>query len=138
MLTEFNRPASVTEMLSAYFVSGMYINDSDRPAPIAALDDDISVIADVCSYAEPLANMMTAAVLCVGDTVKGVFLYEVAERFGNWFAEAYLVDYHLPQRAAVLAKLRELVMDFYSQAEDCDRERLASAVRGNYALGIVH
>lgn len=138
MLTEFTTPATLNEMLSAFFVSGMFVNDNDRTAKVAGMDNDIIVIADLCTYAQPLANMMTAAVLAVGDNVQGVFLYEVAEEFGNWFADSYLQSFHLPPRHVGLDKLRELVMQYYAQAEDCDVDRLAQAIGSFRSLSIVH
>lgn len=138
MLTEFTPFAPLNEMLSAFFVSGMFVNDHDRPAKVAGLDNDIVVIADLCTYAQPLANMMTAAVLAVGDKVQGVFLYEVAEEFGNWFADFYLQSFHLPPRHVGLDKLRALVMRYYAQAEDCDVDRLAQVIGSFRSLSVFH
>jgi hypothetical protein len=137
MHTEFTQPATLNEMLSAFFVSGMYLNESERETKLASIDNAIEVVSDLCTYATPLANMMTAAVLAVG-TGNGVFIYEVAEPFGNWFAASHLQSFHLPPRNAALTKLRELVMNFYAQAEDCDIARLASAIGCAQSLVVVH
>lgn len=137
MHTEFTQPATLNEMLSAFFVSGMYMNEPERDVKLTSIDNDIEVVSDLCTYATPLANMMTAAVLAVG-TGDGIFVYEVAEPFGNWFAASYLQSHHLPPRHVGLAKLRELVMNFYAQAEDCDVARLASAIGCAQSLVVVH
>ncbi|WP_371765535.1 hypothetical protein [Massilia sp.] len=137
MHTEFTQPATLNEMLSAFFVSGMYLNEPERDIKLVSIDNDIEVVSDLCTYATPLANMMTAAVLAVGKA-EGVFVYEVAEPFGNWFAALYLQSFHLPPRHVALAKLRELVMNFYSQAEDCDVARLAAAIGCAHGLVVVH
>ena len=138
MLTEFTNPATLNEMLSAFFVRGMFINDNDRTTKVAGMDNDIIVIADLCTYAQPLANMMTAAALVVGDNVQGVFLYEVAEEFGNWFAESYLPSCRLPPRHDALDMLRELVLQYYAQAQDCDVDQLAQAIGSFRSLSTVH
>jgi hypothetical protein len=81
---------------------------------------------------------MTAAILCVGDNVAGVFLYEVAEPFGNWFADVVINTRDVPERARAIAKLQDLVIEFYSSAENADPLKLAAAVGSADALHVVH
>jgi hypothetical protein len=128
---------TMTELLSAFFVTGMHQHDVGDVLERSG-NGHLELMLDLCTYTQPLTHMMTAAVLCVGDSVAGVFLYEVAEPFGSWFAEVVKRTAKAPARDRALFKLQDLVIDFYSQAKNCDTRRLAAAVRSAQYLVAVH
>ncbi|WP_162600622.1 MULTISPECIES: hypothetical protein [unclassified Massilia] len=137
MNTSASQPVTMTELLSAFFVHGMH--DHDVGLVLAKWDNGhAELVHDMLTYAAPLAQMMTAAILCVGDNVAGVFLYEVAEPFGNWFADVVINTRDVPERARAIAKLQDLVIEFYSSAENADPLKLAAAVGSADALHVVH
>lgn len=137
MNTSASRPVTVTDLLSAFFVHGMH--DHDVSLVLSKWDNGhAELVHDMLTYAAPLADMMTAAILCVGDNVPGVFLYEVAEPFGKWFAEVVINTRSVPERIRAIAKLQDLVIEFYSAVDNADPAKLAAAVRVACALSVVH
>jgi hypothetical protein len=128
---------TMTELLSAFFVTGMHQHEVDDV--LVRWDNGyVELVLDLCTYTRPLANMMTAAILCVGDNVGGQFLSEVAEPFGSWFTEVVKRTGRAPARARALSKLQDLVVAFYSQTENCDTRRLTAAVGSAQGLRVVH
>jgi hypothetical protein len=127
----------MTELLSAFFVTGMHQHDVGDV--LARWDNShVELVLNLCTYTHPLTNMMTAAILCVGDNAAGMFLSEVAESFGSWFAEIVKRTGNAPERARALSKLQDLVIDFYSQTKNCDTRRLTAAVGSAQCLEVVH
>jgi hypothetical protein len=137
MNTNLNQPVTMTELLSAYFVNGMHRHDLN--SVLNNWDNsDLALVHEALSYAAPMANMMMAAVLCVGNETPGQFLYEVAEPFGSWFVEILARTKAVPHREDAYAKMRELVIDFYSEAKACDVQKLVSAVSSVHGLVSIH
>lgn len=137
MNTSAPQAVTATELFSALFVSGMY--DHDMDTVLAKCDSGhAELMCELVSYAAPLADMMTAAILCVGTDVAGGLLYEVAKPFGSWFGDVVLRAGSMPQRERAVGKLQDLVIDFYSQAENCDPAKLAAAVSGAHGLHVIH
>lgn len=131
------QPVTMTELLSAFFVTGMHRHDVGLV--LAKWDSGhAELVHNLLAYAAPLAQIMCAAVLCVPEGASGGFLYEVAEPFGSWFAEAVLRTGTVPEHEGAVATLQRLVIDFYSQDEDCDCAKLAAAVSGARCLHVLH
>jgi len=135
------QPASesvtMTELLSAFFVTGMHSHDVG--IVLAKWENGhVELVHNLLTYAAPLAQMMCAAVLCVPEGGSGGFLYEVAEPFGSWFAETVLRTGTVPEHEHAIAKLQGLVIDFYLQDEECDSAKLAAAVSGARGLHVLH
>jgi hypothetical protein len=127
---------TMTELLSAFFMSGLHKHDVSAVLAKSG-NGHVELVLDLCTYTAPLVHMVTAAVLCVGDD-PGVLLYEVAEPFGSWFGDVVLRRGRTPDRTLAMRKLQELVIDFYSQGEQCDLARLAAAVGSAQGQNTLH
>lgn len=107
---------SMTELLSAFFVEGIHRHNPEHV--FAAWNDSHSTLLhELLTYAGPLASQLSGAGLCIGDIVGDVFLFQVAEPFGSWFAEVVKRGGRVPERGRASAKLADLVNDFYVLGE---------------------
>lgn len=137
MNTSAAQGVTATELFSALFVSGMYDHDIDTVLA-KCHSTHAELMCELVSYAAPLADMMTAAILCVGNEVAGGLLYEVAQPFGSWFGDVVTRAGSIPRRERAIGTLQDLVIDFYSKAENCDPAKLAAAVSGAHGLHVIH
>lgn len=121
------------QVTAAFLNGGMLQRHIDLiPTGVHLLDHwgggHLELVYELMEYADYCYHLADAGVAAVGDC-PGVYNYEVAEAFGEWFADQVLAgepNGHVPDRTACCAELRRLAFNFFERGGQLASRQLNS------------
>jgi hypothetical protein len=107
-----------THLAAAFMAIGFHCSAASHPAMgvASALGYGADgVTAELVKYAELCENLAVVGYAIVDD-FPGVFVYEVSEPFGAWYAQEIVGTNALPTKEAAQAELAQLAFSFFKDA----------------------